>query len=452
MGSHCDVALAWRGLEALPPSHRHLLSVLVAEAEQQGWALYLVGGAVRDLLLRPAIPGLGLPDLDLVVEGAAPGAGIQLGERLRSLYPDVHLHCYGTFQTCALTWPSGSALGPMLMDIATARAESYPHPGANPVVSPATLEQDLGRRDFTMNAMALRLTKPGAGTWFDPFGGQQDLVKRQLRVLHDHSFADDPSRLFRGARLAARLGLTLEPHTDILWRQTLAQNPWRPYRQRQGGAPALQHRLRGEFKYLFQSEDWRPALRLLAAWRGLDCLVPGFPWQEAMVTQIATAGRLAQAHPLPLEAWLLSLAVLLTALPPVQRQEAATQLDLPPKVGQVLHQYEALQDRLPRGGRPSQVVAQLEALGPETLVLLASTGPPWLRHLIRRYWSTWSQIRPFLTGDDLQALGYRPGPGFRTLLQHLRAATLDGVLRDRPAALAYLQSLDTQDSHQTVAE
>ncbi|MBF2098876.1 MAG: CCA tRNA nucleotidyltransferase [Gloeomargaritaceae cyanobacterium C42_A2020_066] len=452
MASNCDVALAWRGLEALPDGQRQLLSVLVAEAEQQGWVLYLVGGAVRDLLLRPAVPGLGLPDLDLVVEGAAPGAGIQLGERLGRLYPDVHLHSYGTFQTCALTWPADSGLGPLSMDIATARAESYPHPGANPVVRPATLAQDLGRRDFTINAMAVRLTEPRAGTWLDPFGGQQDLERRQLRVLHEHSFADDPSRLYRGARLAARLGLTLEPHTEALWRQTLARNPWQPYLQHRGGAPALQHRLRGEFKYLFQSESWRPALRLLAVWRGLDCLVPDFPWQEAMVTQIATAGRLAQAHPFATETWLLSLAVLLTALPPAQRRGVVTQLDLPPKVGQCLESCDALQRCLQSAGRPSQVVAQLEPLGSETLVLLAATGPPWLRRLIRRYWSTWSQIRPFLTGDDLQALGYRPGPTFRGLLQHLRAATLDGVLRDRPAALAYLQSLDTQHSHQTVSE
>jgi tRNA nucleotidyltransferase (CCA-adding enzyme) len=300
--------------------------------------------------------------------------------------------------------------------------------------------------------MAVRLTEPGAGTWLDPFGGQQDLHQRQLRVLHARSFADDPSRLYRGARLAARLGLTLETHTETLWGQTLAQNPWQPYRQRLGGAPALQHRLRGELKYLFQSEVWRPALRLLAAWRGLDCLVPDFPWQEALVMQIASARRLTQTHPLSTESWLLSLAVLLTALPPRLRQAAVNQLDLPPKIGQRLADLEALQDSLLRAGRPSQVVAQLEPLAPETLVLLAATGPPWLRRLIRRYWSTWSEVRPCLTGDDLKALGYSPGPAFRNLLWHLRAATLDGILGDRPAALAYLQSLDTEPVRQIMPE
>jgi tRNA nucleotidyltransferase (CCA-adding enzyme) len=160
-----------------------------------GDPVYLVGGAVRDLLL-----GRDRADIDLVVEGDAETLANQLGA-------DVISHeRFGTAKV---------KLDGHEVDIASARSESYPHPGALPVVEPnADLAADLLRRDFTINAMAVPLQ--GEPCLIDPHGGQADLAAKQLRVLHDGSFVDDPTRAIRAARYAARFGFELEPRTSTL--------------------------------------------------------------------------------------------------------------------------------------------------------------------------------------------------------------------------------------------
>ena len=159
--------------------------------------VYLVGGAVRDLLL-----GAERADLDVVVEKDARGLAAALGGELVE---------HERFSTAKV------ALGDDLdIDIARARTETYDHPGALPEVHPADVETDLGRRDFTINAMAVPIT--GDAELIDPHGGLEDLRAGVLRVLHDGSFADDPTRGLRGARYAARLGLALDPETERLLR------------------------------------------------------------------------------------------------------------------------------------------------------------------------------------------------------------------------------------------
>ena len=155
---------------------REVLNVAAKAAQEKGWQLYLVGGGVR-VLLRLEGDGIGLTDLDLVVDGvSADGAGVMLAEGLRSRYPEAKLTVHPTFQTAALVWTSESEFGTLMIDLATARTESYPHAGANPVVRSGSIESDLRRRDFTVNAMALRLTGPKAGEVLDYYGGAADLA------------------------------------------------------------------------------------------------------------------------------------------------------------------------------------------------------------------------------------------------------------------------------------
>ena len=159
----------------------------------------MVGGAVRDLLL-----GLGRADLDIVVEGDAAALAARLGAEPRE---------HERFATAKVEFDGHE------VDIASARSESYPHPGSLPVVSPAAaIEADLGRRDFSVNAMAIPLA--GEPRLIDPHGGRADLEAGLLRVLHRESFADDPTRAIRAARYAARLDLELEPETEALLRAT----------------------------------------------------------------------------------------------------------------------------------------------------------------------------------------------------------------------------------------
>jgi poly(A) polymerase len=188
-----------------------LIEALVGAAE--GMRLALVGGAVRDLLLhhQHRDPWRGLPDLDLVVEGQAR----DLVARLPQLLPpgsSCSWREHGSFGTVAVELALPQA-GTWLLDIASARRETYPAPASNPEVSLGRLEDDLARRDFSVNAIALLLQAAGAVPMplLDPHHGQEDLERRRLRLLHSDSLVDDPTRLVRAARYAARLDVALDP-------------------------------------------------------------------------------------------------------------------------------------------------------------------------------------------------------------------------------------------------
>src|SRR4051794_33719546 len=164
-----------------------------------GTPAYLVGGAVRDLLLGREDRA----DIDVVVEGDVAAIAAALGGEARS---------HERFGTATVR------VGDLVADLAAARAESYAHPGALPEVRPAALADDLARRDFSVNAMAIPLG--GEARLIDPHEGAGDVERRALRVLHGRSFVDDPTRALRAARYAARLGFALDPETEALVRKT----------------------------------------------------------------------------------------------------------------------------------------------------------------------------------------------------------------------------------------
>lgn len=173
-----------------------------------GVAVYAVGGFVRDLLL-----GRRNADLDLVVEGNAIHTARNLAGKLGGA-----VQAHNRFGTARVVWPGGETL-----DLAMARIETYPRPGALPQVKPAGLREDLGRRDFTVNAMAVSLVPGELGNLIDVFGGREDLGRKRLRVLHARSFWDDPTRIIRAVRFEQRFGFVLEAKTRALLRQALRE-------------------------------------------------------------------------------------------------------------------------------------------------------------------------------------------------------------------------------------
>ena len=168
-------------------------------AQAQGMAAYLVGGPVRDLMLK--CPNI---DLDITVEGS----GIRLAEAFAGLHKGAKLVKYPSFKTATVQLPDG-----VLVDFATTRSESYVRGGAFPVVKSSKINDDLLRRDFTINAMAVSINPDGEGKLIDPYGGCSDLLAKKIRVLHDKSFLDDPTRILRAARFKARLGFRMETQT-----------------------------------------------------------------------------------------------------------------------------------------------------------------------------------------------------------------------------------------------
>jgi poly(A) polymerase len=308
----------------------------------------------------------------------------------------------------------------LLLDLASARQESYPVAGENPVVRFGRLDDDLARRDFTINAMALELRPGGGGALHDPHGGRADLERRQLRFLHPGSVRDDPTRLVRGARYAARMGFQLAPESLAQLRDTLAAWPW-AWRvgDPPGAAPsALGTRLRMECELLLEREAWRPALAALQGWGALALLDGALQEDPHWRRRLAWAERLG----LP-----LLPALLATARDPLA---VAERLQLPHRQHRLLARFLELEGRLAALGSPRWSAAHwcawLEAPGGSAeavaLALACGKGP---RRPLLRWWLRWRHLRPGRSATELIATeGLRPGPALGERLRQLRAERL----------------------------
>ena len=329
---------------------------------------YLVGGAVRDLLL-----GVDLGDFDVSVSGdAAALEGI----------PDFEPEREGLFLTGRL------GVAGHEIDVAATRAESYPSPGALPEVRPAPIGEDLARRDFTVNAMAYPLA--GDGELLDPHGGLEDLRAGLLRVLHERSFIDDPTRALRAARYAARFGFELEPGT-------------RPLLEEADLTTVSEDRLQNELDRIAGEDDPARALQLIVDWGVLPTLDPGAPARVAEVTRLAATK--------PWEEWIdRKLAVTLAIVRP-------------------LPQIRELADTTPE--RPSEAVRLAESWDPAQLLVARALGAEWLD----RYAGEWRQVRLEIGGDDLKAEGIPEGPAIGRGLEAARSGKLDGELTGRDQEL-----------------
>jgi tRNA nucleotidyltransferase (CCA-adding enzyme) len=476
--------------QCLKPELWEILTLAAEQAERRGWHLYLVGGAVRDLLINLTAPGsdrtqsLMIDDLDLVVDGfhrsADAEAGVELARSLQASYPAARLDVHGKFQTAALLWHNDPSLDSLWIDIATARTEFYPYPAANPEVEASSIQQDLYRRDFTINALAIRLTAPRSGEILDFFGGLLDLQAKQIRVLHANSFIEDPTRIYRAVRFAVRLGFTIDAQTEGYIRHAIASGIFHHIRDQTSpsriSAPALQTRLKAELKYILQSPFWKPALRQLADLGALQCIHPTLEMDIQLWRQLNLADRWLErggrlevrgkqeggrgdggdkgdqnpssppplpSLPLHLSPWLLRLEILLAHLAPEDRAPVAEGLQLAADSIERMRQLEEAQieveTALAQCDRVSQIVTLLRRYDTALLLLIAVRSQRTTRRTIGRYLTEWSQIKPILDGDDLKSLGYKPGPRYREMLDAIMAATLDGTLQTCTEAQAFLQ-------------
>ena len=434
----------------LAPPLWELLTTAAQEAQQRGWHLYLVGGGVRDLLLADAAATLLLEDIDLVVDGfhrsADVGAGVTLAEALQKSYPNARLEVHGAFQTAALLWHNDPVLDSLWIDIATARTEFYPYPAANPEVEASSIRQDLYRRDFTINAMAVRLTVApgGALPLLDFFGGLLDLRSRQIRVLHANSFIEDPTRIYRAVRFAVRLGFQIEPQTEAYIQYALESGVYERSLAENAKAPALQTRLKAELKYILQAPYWGRALQLLACLGALRCIHPALTLDEELWWQVRLVDRwLRRFDPQKsLEHWQMRLEVLIAHLAPEERAKVANNLQLPidsiERLQQLAQAQAEVVESLGALKLNSEIVQLLRQYKLPTLVLLAVRSPRGVRRKLWQYFSFLADVQAPLNGNDLKRLGYKPSPQYREILDALLAATLDGVIHDQADAKAFL--------------
>jgi tRNA nucleotidyltransferase (CCA-adding enzyme) len=350
----------------------------------------VVGGAVRDAMLgRPAGT-----ELDLVVEGDALPLARRLGRELGG-----RVIAHPRFGTAAIELPHGDHL-----DVVTARRERYARPGALPEVAPGTLADDLARRDFTINAMAQRLSGAGAGELVDPHGGAADAEAGIVRALRPDAFEEDPSRLVRAARYAARLGFLLDGETAAAAREA---------------APALDPagaRVADELTRLAQEPTAPSGLALLGS-LGVPWLSgPGGGGLRERFTAIDDA--LARPGAPDLPAWPLRLG---EALDP----ETLARTAIPGWARALGAEGRAggeLAERLQAGIAPSEVDRLLRAAPPATAVGALARGA----EAVAGWWAHGRDREPAVRGADLVGAGIPPGPAIGRALAEVRAALLDG--------------------------
>ena len=430
-----------------------VLRLIAKASEQRGWSLYLVGGAVRDLLLDSAENDTAensrpLTDIDLVVEsqgeqdkGTTVGAGVILAEAIRAEYAEIEAQVYGQFQTAMLTWQSWQ------IDIATARTEFYPYPAANPEVKPSDIRRDLYRRDFTINAIALKLTGSQPGQLLDIFEGQADLQQRLVRVLHADSFIEDPTRIFRAVRFAVRLGFNLEAQTQQLLRTAASSGIYKKSRSQHEKVPALQSRLRAELKYLLEETGWEQSLVWLDELGALACLADNLSITPELLQQLRRMERWVNKFKVNQPRWLLQLELILAQLGPDDGYRVARSLNLSAQSQYRLrniHAWEAHLKAQLRAQHPhsaplrSKMYGMFRSHSRAELFLMANRHPRVLGASIWLYLTHLVLIPPLINGGTLKQLGYTPGPQFKEILEDSHQQQLDGKLTTEKSAEQYV--------------
>jgi len=377
-----------------------------AIADYQGQHLYLVGGVIRDLLL-----GRTTSDLDLVTEGDA----INLSQQLANI-TQGKITVHSRFNTAKLGW------GKWSIDIATARSETYDRPGALPRVKPGSLADDLFRRDFTINTMAIHLNPGRYGELIDLYRGRDDLERKLVRILHEKSFTDDATRIWRGLRYEQRLGFRIEPDTlkllerDIPMLDTISGD-----------------RIRYELEMILKEEYPEKVLRRADELKVLARIHPSPKGNGWLAEKFEQARQSSSTVSPPVGLYLVLLAYPLNG---EETEQMILNLKLPKSLAQILRDSISLKTRLetlanPRLS-PSTIYSALQGYSPTAISAIAiATESPVASQHARLFLNRLRYIKPALGGDDLKRLGIPPGPQIKEALSMLHKARLDGKVSSK---------------------
>lgn len=424
--------------QALTAERQTLLVAVAEQASLQKLPAYIVGGFVRDLLLkRPS------QDFDIVLEGDA----MEFADHLVSTYGGravVHKR-FGTAKwilsenreeilTNLGIGDAGEAALPVHLDLISARTEFYDHPAALPVVERSSIKMDLHRRDFTINTLALRLDGDHFGQIFDFWGGYEDLLQKQIRVLHALSFVDDATRMLRAVRFAERFDFELETRTLSLLQASL------PLIDQLSGA-----RIKHEFDLIFQEDKVSEIMQTLQELGVLKAIHPELGWSPVQQKRVQTTSASVDDTNLNLKdlqtaIWLLWLEVYSDKT----IKELAKRLRLTARLLEWIKQTKQLREQLPviQQSQPSQVTQTLSVF-PELVILtvIFSNEDQDLVQPLRDYLDTYRRVRAYTTGENLKAMGLPPSPRYDVILSELQAAWLDGKINSYEEEIALLERL-----------
>ena len=392
-----------------------------ARTAADGAAAYAVGGPVRDLLR-----GDPSRDADIAIEGDAVAVARRLADVLGGGRVVVH-RAFGTAVVRA---------GGVRIDLAATRSERYPHPAALPVVSPAGIDADLARRDFTVNAVAAGLSGPRAGELLDPFDGRADLAAATIRILHPGSFRDDPTRIFRAARYAARLGFAVDSETERLARDAVAEGLVGELSGARVRADMLA--LLGE-----SAATVAAALRLAEGLGLLAAVAPGLRAERVDLLERLDAvhGRFAAGIPI----WRPRLALIARGSNESAVRALVERLRLrradADAVRAAVGAAETLGAKLAAAAAPSDVAELLDRLPPDPALVIAARGGPGA-DAAELYLARLRGIRLEIDGTVLHdELGLPPSPRMGEVLAELLRRKRNGQLADRGSELAAAREL-----------
>jgi len=413
------------------PAEHELLLVIAGVADEMGLTIFLVGGAVRDLLL-----GNETIDLDLLVEGE----GIPLAEEVGRRFGG-HTVTHPKFHTGTVELHDGRRI-----DFATARTEFYQYPAALPTAEHSSVREDLYRRDFTINAMAMQLNGDETGRLLDPFGGGRDLAEGAIRILHNLSFVEDPTRILRAARFEARFGFRMDERTEELARHAIEME----LLDRVSG-----QRIREELLHIFAHPFPESALRRLDGLGVLAALEPVWRFtgpapeygrlEDALAwagTEPAVASHLID----PAHQRLLPVFVGMAEQSAVR---LANRLRLRKKESMLARLATGISALLPIIDDPTLTPSALDDRlrhlpAPAALLLLAFSDSPRVWERVKEYLTVLHYVRPLLTGDELRLLGIPRGPQIAHIMHALRQAQLDGEVTTREEAVAQAKKMQNE--------
>jgi tRNA nucleotidyltransferase (CCA-adding enzyme) len=419
-------------LERLPKDLLDIIYSLKDVAEQRGYNAYLVGGFVRDLILD-----VKNVDLDFVIEQDGIGVAEILSQKL-----NAKLIRHRRFGTATLMLGHRHKI-----DISTARKEQYPYPASLPHVSPGTLKDDLFRRDFTVNALAVAVNGHSFGALIDYYGGQNDLRDRTIRILHEESFVDDPTRILRGIRFEQRFDFTIEPKTRRCLMAAV----------RRGMLEQVQpQRLRDDL--ILMLKEARP-LKELKRMKGLT----GVSFIDKSCSLSAESFRLfrnieqrivwfeqeflGRRH---IDTWLIYFMGLLEPLSVRNTEAVLKKFVFPRGVDKriLVYKREAKMLRAALAGnrvQVSRIFNLLEPLSYEVIILLlASLKDERAHERIAVFLRNHNGSKTDISGRDLLALGVAPGPHYQQILGKVLNARLDGKVKNREEELAFARRLAYQ--------
>jgi tRNA nucleotidyltransferase (CCA-adding enzyme) len=402
-------------IEHLPPPLLKLALAAGRLAGKSGSRAYLVGGIVRDLMLgRPCM------DIDLAVEGDAVNLALLMADKLGAR-TTVH-RAFGT---------ASIKIDGFSLDLATCRNETYRYPGALPLVKPGSLMDDLKRRDFTINAMAVSINDADSGVLTDLFNGRKDLSQGLVRVLHDKSFQDDATRMMRAVRYEQRLGFKLERGTARLLKSNLNMLD-----------TISGDRLKNELALWLKEDSCRQVLHRASLLGLTGKLHPALTWNRAMSLAFGRAGAMDATN-----ASALYFCLLVYNLSEEQLYELLGRLKL---IGSRL---DLLSNQLlmlrrsckkltgPDVGRSKIYLTLHKYDATAVQAALCYAVAPGLRRSLKLYLDTLRHVRTLLSGSDLLKMGLREGPELGAVLNKLLAARLDGKVKSRADEIRLAQRL-----------